>query len=103
AIGLAEVARIRKEMEAIVQQVGFKGSFQEFLQRLRTEKKFYYDTPEELLNGYLALCKRVDPQLTKLFKNLPRIPYGIEPVPQQTAPDTTTAYYRQPSADGIRP
>jgi uncharacterized protein (DUF885 family) len=103
AIGLKEVARIRKEMEAIVRQVEFKGSFQEFLTHLRTDKRFYYDSPEDLLNGYLALCKRIDPQLTKLFRNLPRIPYGIEPIPEQIAPDTTTAYYRQPSADGVRP
>jgi uncharacterized protein (DUF885 family) len=103
AIGLAEVARIRAEMEKIVKQVNFEGTFQQFLTHLRTDKKFYYDTPEELLNGYLALCKRVDPELTKLFKTLPRIPYGIEPIPEQIAPDTTTAYYRQPSADGYRP
>src|SRR5439155_16257796 len=103
AIGQKEVARIRKQMEAIVRQVDFKGSFQEFLTHLRTDKRFYYDTPEDLLNGYLALCKRIDPELTKLFKNLPRIPYGIEPIPQHIAPDTTTAYYRQPSADGVRP
>src|SRR5262245_22916649 len=103
AIGQKEVARIRKEMEEIVRQVEFKGSFQEFLAQLRTDKRFYYDAPEDLLNGYLALCKRVDPQLTKLFKNLPRIPYGIEAIPQHIAPDTTTAYYRQPSADGVRP
>jgi prolyl oligopeptidase len=103
AIGQKEVARIRKEMETIVRQVGFKGSFQEFLTHLRTDKKFYYDTPEELLSGYLALCKRVDPQLTKLFRTLPRIPYGLEPIPEHIAPDTTTAYYRQPSADGLRP
>ena len=90
-------------MEEIVKQVEFKGSFQEFLALLRTDRRFYYDSPEELLNGYLALCKRIDPQLTKLFRNLPRIPYGIEPIPQQIAPDTTTAYYRQPSADGRRP
>jgi prolyl oligopeptidase len=102
-IGLAEVARIRQEMEKVVQRVGFQGSFQEFLAHLRTDKKFYYDTPEELLAAYLALCKRIDPQLTKLFKTLPRIPYGIEPIPQHIAPDTTTAYYRQPSADGLRP
>jgi len=103
AIGLKEVARIRREMEAIVKQVGFQGSFQEFLTYLRTDKKFYYETPEDLLNGYLALCKRIDPELTKQFKNLPRIPYGLEPIPQHIAPDTTTAYYRQPSADGVRP
>ena len=103
AIGLKEVARIRREMETIVRDVKFEGTFQEFLQDLRTNKRFYYDTPEELLDGYLALCKRIDPQLTKLFRNLPRIPYGIEAVPELTAPDTTTAYYRQPSADGKRP
>jgi len=103
AIGLKEVARIRGQMEEIVKEVGFQGSFEEFLTKLRTDKQFYYDTPEELLNGYLALCKRVDPQLPKLFKTLPRIPYGVEPIPQHIAPDTTTAYYRQPSADGLRP
>jgi uncharacterized protein (DUF885 family) len=102
-VGLKEVARIRKEMEAIVKQVSFQGSFQDFLKHLRSDKQFYYESPEELLNGYLALCKRVDPELTKLFRNLPRIPYGIEPIPQHIAPDTTTAYYRQPSADGVRP
>ena len=103
AIGLAEVARIRKEMDAIVKDVGFQGSFQAFLQHLRTDKQFYYDTPEDLMNAYLALCKRIDPLLTKQFKNLPRIPYGLEPIPQHIAPDTTTAYYRPPSADGVRP
>ena len=101
-IGLREVARIRAEMEAIQKQVKFAGSFQQFLEHLRTDKKFYYETPEELLSGYLALCKRIDPQLTKLFRKLPRIPYGLEPVPQHMAPDTTTAYYRPPSADGSR-
>ena len=102
AIGLKEVARIRKEMEQIVKDVKFEGSFQEFLVHLRTGKEFYYDDPRDLMNGYLALCKRVDPQLTKLFRNLPRIPYGLEPIPEHIAPDTTAAYYRQPSADGSR-
>ena len=100
--GLAEVARIRAEMEAIQKKVGFEGTFKEFLESLRTDKRHYYETPEELLSGYLALCKRIDPQLTKLFKKLPRIPYGLEPIPQHIAPDTTTAYYRQPAADGSR-
>jgi len=103
AIGLKEVARIRERMEAVVREVGFPGTFPEFLQHLRTEKRFYYDSPEALLDAYLALCKRIDPELTKLFGTLPRIPYGIRPIPEQIAADTTTAYYRQPSADGARP
>jgi prolyl oligopeptidase len=102
AVGLSEVARIRREMERIVREVKFQGTFQEFLTHLRTDKRFYFETPEDLLAGYLALCKRIDPELTKLFRTLPRIPYGIEAVPEFTAPDTTTAYYRQPSADGRR-
>jgi prolyl oligopeptidase len=101
-IGLAEVKRIRAEMEAIVEQVKYEGTFQQFLQHLREDPKFYYQTPEELLNGYLALCKRIDPQLTKLFRKLPRIPYGLEAIPQHIAPDTTAAYYRPPAADGSR-
>jgi len=102
AIGLKEVARIRAEMEAIQKKVGFRGTFQQFLESLRTDKRHYYETPEELMEGYMALCKRIDPQLTKLFRKLPRIPYGLEPIPQHMAPDTTAAYYRQPAADGSR-
>lgn len=101
-IGLAEVKRIRAEMEAIVKQVKYEGNFQQFLQHLREDPKFYYQSPEELLNGYLAMCKRIDPELTKLFRKLPRIPYGLEAIPQHIAPDTTAAYYRPPAADGSR-
>lgn len=101
-LGLSEVARIRKEMEEVQKQVKFEGTLAQFLDHLRQDKSQYYDTPEELLSGYLSLCKRIDPHLTKLFKTLPRIPYGLEPIPQQIAPDTTTAYYRPPSADGRR-
>jgi prolyl oligopeptidase len=102
AIGLKEVARIRAEMEEIQRKVKFEGTFQQFLESLRTDKRHYYNTPEELMEGYLALCKRVDPELPKLFRKLPRIPYGLEPIPQHMAPDTTAAYYRPPAADGSR-
>lgn len=103
AIGLREVARIRGRMEAVMRETGFKGTFAEFLAYLRTDRRFFHESPEALLDAYLALCKRIDPELTRLFGTLPRIPYGIRPIPEQIAADTTTAYYRQPSADGVRP
>ncbi len=101
-IGLAEVRRIRAEMEQIVKQVGFQGTFPQFLEFLRTDPQFYFKDANELLAAYLILCKKIDPQLPTLFRKLPRIPYGVEAIPEHMAPDTTTAYYRQPSADGSR-
>ncbi len=101
-IGLREVARIREEMERIKTQVEFKGSLLEFFEHLRHAPEFYYQDPKDLLTAYQAFCKRIDPQLPKLFKTLPRIPYGVEPIPEHMAPDTTAAYYRPPAADGSR-
>lgn len=101
-IGIQEVARIRAEMERIREQVGFRGTLTEFFAHLRTAPEFYYEEPADLLQAYQAFCKRVDPLLPKVFKLLPRIPYGVEAIPEHIAPDTTTAYYRPPSADGLR-
>jgi len=101
-IGQQEVRRIRAKMEKIIAEVGFEGSFDEFLEFLRTDPRFYYDDPNDLLEGYQALAKRLDPTLVKLFGKLPRVPYGVEPIPDLIAPDTTTAYYMPPAADGSR-
>jgi prolyl oligopeptidase len=102
-LGLNEVKRIRDEMQLVIDELEFDGSFSEFLQFLRTDPQFYYETPEELYEGYLAVSKRIDPELVKLFGKLPRMPYGLRPIPDNIAPDTTTAYYSQPAADGSRP
>jgi uncharacterized protein (DUF885 family) len=101
-LGLREVKRIRAEMEAVIRQTGFTGSFEDFLKFLRTDPQFYYQDPQELLRAYRDLAKRIDPTLVKLFRKLPRTPYGVTPIPDQVAPDTTTAYYNAPAADGSR-
>ena len=101
-IGLAEVDRIREEMEAVIEEVKWDGSFKAFLDDLRSNPKFYYDTSEDLFEAYLATSKRIDPELVKLFKVLPSMPYGLKPIPMESAPDTTTAYYQRPAADGSR-
>lgn len=101
-IGLKEVARIRAEMEKIKAEVGFKGTLAEFFQYLRTDPKFFYKSPQELFTAYEAISKRIDPQLVKAFKTIPRLPYGVRPIPDNIAPDTTTAYYQPGAVDGTR-
>ncbi|HEX3092161.1 MAG TPA: DUF885 domain-containing protein [Candidatus Angelobacter sp.] len=100
--GLKEVARINGEMDRVMQQTGFKGSRDEFFKFLRTDPQFFYKTPEELVEAYKALAKTVDPNLVKVFRTLPREPYGVEAIPMAFAPDTTAAYYRPGAADGSR-
>lgn len=102
-IGLAEVARIRAEMDAVIEKVGFAGSFEDFKQFLRTNPAFYYADAEALVSGYRNVAKRADPELARLFRTLPRTPYGVERVPDATAPSQTTAYYEPGALTAGRP
>ena len=96
-IGLDEIERIRTEMNEIIEQVNWDGDFNSFLNYLRTSPRFYYDNSEDLFNAYLIMSKTIDPLLTKIFKVFPRAPYGVIPIPDESAPFTTTAYYNSPS------
>ena len=103
AIGLAEVKRIRAEMEDVIKSSGFAGSFEEFLEFLRTDPQFYHATKEDLLREYRNIAKRADPELMKLFGKLPRTPYGVIPVPAYAEKSQTTAYYQRGSVEAGRP
>ena len=96
-IGLKEVKRIRNEMEQIIKDLEWDGDFKSFLNYLRTSPRFYYDNPDDLLNAYLIMAKSIDPLLPKIFKVFPRSPYGVIPIPAESAPFTTTAYYNSPA------
>ncbi|TWU51067.1 hypothetical protein Poly51_43610 [Rubripirellula tenax] len=100
--GIRENARIRKEMQSIIDGLRFDGDFDAFLNHLRTDPKFYAKTPEELLRHTAMILKTADGRLPELFGRLPRIPYGIREVPDYVAPQTTSAYYWPPSTDGKR-
>ncbi len=101
-IGLREVERIRLEMQRIMAQTGFQGTRDEFFKFLRTDPQFFCKTPQELFDAYKVVAKTIDPTLVKVFRRLPREPYGVEEIPAASAPDTTTAYYRPGAADGSR-
>lgn len=92
-LGLKEVARIRKEMDGVIRETGFKGDFAAFLNFLRTDEQFYAKTPEELLERAAFLAKTVDGKLPGYFGKLPRQPYSVEPVPAEIAPNYTSGRY----------
>ncbi|MBE0369875.1 DUF885 domain-containing protein [Pseudoalteromonas aurantia] len=98
-LGLQEVARIRSEMQNVIQESGFEGTFAEFVDFLRTDPQFYATTPEQLLKEAAFIAKKMDAQLPKLFHTLPRRPYGVEPVPASIAPKYTTGRYSGASKD----
>jgi uncharacterized protein (DUF885 family) len=102
ARGLAEVARIRADMDAVLKQLQWTKGFPEFLKFLRTDPRFYAKSPEELLKEASAIAKRMDGKLPSLFKTLPRQPYGVEPVPADIAPKYTAGRYNGAPIDSAR-
>jgi uncharacterized protein (DUF885 family) len=102
ATGLAEVARIRARMEEVKREAGFKGTLEQFFTFLRSDPQFFHKSGAELLLAYQAMSKRIDPELVKVFSVLPRLTYGVRAIPDNMAPDTTTAYYQQGAFDGTR-
>jgi uncharacterized protein (DUF885 family) len=102
-IGLAEVKRIRAEMAQVIASTNFKGSFHDFTEFLRTDPRFFYEKPEDLVNGYRIITKKIDPELAHEFGKLPRLPYGVCVIPEFKAPSQTTAYYQQGAPSAGRP
>ncbi len=101
--GLAEVRRIRSQMDSIIEVTGFEGDFAEFAEFLRSDPRFFHTSAEALLAAYRDIAKRVDPQLPQLFGTLPRMPYGVIPIPSYAEKSQTTAYYQSGSSEAGRP
>ena len=111
-IGLDEVQRIKSEMMDVIEQTDWIGNdkswasadakFQSFTEYLRTDPRFYYTNPDDLLDGYKAMCKDIDPELITLFGHLPRLPYGVRPLPGLTAESAPTAFYYPGSLSSAR-
>jgi uncharacterized protein (DUF885 family) len=101
-LGLREVARIHGAMQESLDRVKFTGNLREYAHWLRTDRRFFRTTSEELLEMYRAAAKRIEPRLVAYFRFLPRMPFGVEPIPKSVAADASAAYYEPPSADGSR-
>jgi uncharacterized protein (DUF885 family) len=100
-LGVRELTRLRGEMEAVQSEMKFSGSFADFVAHLNTDPKYFHKSPEALLAGYRDIGKRLDAQMPKLFAELPRVPYGIDPMPKHMG-DNRAEYYSGPAFDGSR-
>jgi uncharacterized protein (DUF885 family) len=102
-LGRREVTRIRAEMDRVRESTGFRGDFAAFMDFLRTDPRFFFAEPAALLAAYRDIAKRADPELARLFGRLPRLPYGVVPVPAYAEKSQTTAYYEPGSPPAGRP
>ncbi len=101
-LGLAEVKRIRAQMDSLIRSTGFSGDFAAFTNMLRTDPKFFYSDSAALVRAYRDITKRIDPELPKLFGKLPRLTYGVSTIPSYAAPSQTAAYYQGGSPEAHR-
>jgi uncharacterized protein (DUF885 family) len=102
-IGLDLVKQTRVQMDDLIKQTGFKGSFADFVKFVNTDPRFEFSSKDDMLMRYRATAKRADPELEHLFGKLPRLPYGVRAVPDAVAPSQTEAYYEQGAPDAARP
>jgi len=102
ALGKSEVARLRAEMKKTLRRAGHRGDLASYFRHLRTDRRYFFARREDLLTAYRDLCKRVDASLPRLFKTLPRLPYGVAPVPAYSEKEQTTAYYQPGSQEAGR-
>lgn len=100
ALGLAEVSRIRAEMDRVIATTGFKGTFAEFLKHINTDPRFFFTRPEDRLRAYRDIAKRADAELPRFFAELPRMPYGVRPMDEHQGDNSD--HYSGPALDGSR-
>jgi len=102
-LGLSEVARIRREMSKIKDEVGFKGSLDEFLTHMRTDPKYRFQSGEELYAAADRILQRAKSQMPKLFRRLPKADCVMKEIEAFRAPSSPVAYYNPTPEDGSRP
>ncbi|MDP9005750.1 MAG: DUF885 domain-containing protein [Actinomycetota bacterium] len=102
-MGIAEVERIGAEMDRARADTGFTGDREEFAAFLRSDPRFFFRSGEELLVAYRDIAKRIDPEVVRLFGRLPRLPFGVVPVPEEMAPSAPAAFYLEGSLAMSRP
>src|SRR5213594_729513 len=102
-VGLGELTKIRAEMVEVMGRLGFKGTVQQFLERLRTDREMYYPDGEALLAGFKSILEKMDGAIPRLFGRLPKAKYGFREIEKFRAEAAPEAYYYPPPDDGSRP
>ncbi|HEV2747887.1 MAG TPA: DUF885 domain-containing protein [Allosphingosinicella sp.] len=102
-LGLSEVERIKREMEAIKDRVGFKGTLQQFFEHIRTDPKFKPPSKEWMTKRYYEIGRKVDERIGEIFSTLPKTKLEIRPVPDYREKTDAGGSYNSGTPDGSRP